>query len=57
MSNWLEVTDLDPRPSTTVTVQAAERKFIVLSSIDWKTEPIEYFHLFFDLDSLDLILL
>jgi hypothetical protein len=56
VSNWLEVSDLDPRPSRIIPVQSIGCKAVLQTSFDWKTEPVEYFHLFFDLALLDLIL-
>lgn len=37
-------------------MQNIECEAIVPSSFDWKTEPVEYFNLYFTLDLLDLIL-
>jgi hypothetical protein len=50
-----KVTDLDPEPSTTIPVQNILCKAVVPSSFNWRTEPVDYFHLF-DLDLLALIL-
>jgi hypothetical protein len=43
VSDWLQVTDSDPEPSTAVPVQNIEHKVVVSSSFDWTTEPIQYF--------------
>jgi hypothetical protein len=56
VSNWLQVTDSDPRLSTTIPVQNNESKEVVPSSFDWTNEPVEYLDLFSHLDLLDLIL-
>jgi hypothetical protein len=56
VSDWLQVTNSDPGPSTAFPVQNIEHKAVVPSSFDWTTEPVQYFELFFDLDLLGLIL-
>jgi hypothetical protein len=56
VSDWLLVTDLDPGPTRAISVQNNEHKAVVPTSFDWRTEPVEYFYLFFDLDLLNLIL-
>jgi hypothetical protein len=40
VSDWLQVTDSDPGPSTAFPVQNIERKVVVPSSFDWTTEPV-----------------
>jgi hypothetical protein len=42
-------------PSTPMPVWNTEYKVIVPSSTNWRIEPVEYFHLYFDFDLLALI--
>jgi hypothetical protein len=39
--NWLHVTDCDPGPSTSISLQNIGRKAIVPRSFDWTTEPVQ----------------
>jgi hypothetical protein len=56
VSNWLEVTDLDPGPNITIPVQDTECEAVAPSSFDMRTEHVDYFYYFYDPDLLVLIL-
>jgi hypothetical protein len=44
------VNDFDPGPSRAISLQSNQYKPVVPSNSDWRADPIEYFHLFFDMD-------
>jgi hypothetical protein len=46
-SNWFQVTDCDPEPSTSISMRNIEHKAIIPSNSDWTIEPVQYFHPFF----------